>query len=237
MGLVKAVHGWVEVPASRYHKQARATERTWGVTGYQITAQGRDARNTEASRRGEGPRPMGAAPVVDVKPIPTLTAGTRVGSLTTGRLGTVNEAAGGTVTLPGHANFGRAYVDVNWDSADEDKGLHRRSRPFVDELDVVGPAPDVAPTQCIHGNTPRPNVTGDPIEACRSARGVKDFGVFNDEGCIYVYGCAVDVANEAVKECAESDYITWSKLCTEHEEQPAGTCEKCHADEDDDPDA
>ncbi|MFF1417569.1 hypothetical protein [Streptomyces sp. NPDC058280] len=86
--------------------------------------------------------------------------------------------------------------------------------------------------QCIHGNVSAPGVQGDPIEACRTARGTEDFGVFNDEGCIYVYGCAVDVANEAVKESKESDYITWLKLCTEHEEQPAGTCEECHAVED-----
>ncbi|MFE3144789.1 hypothetical protein [Streptomyces scopuliridis] len=176
------------------------------------------------------------APVVEGEPA-TLTAGTRVRILTTGRLGTVNEAAGGKVTIPGHVNFGRVYVDVNRDSVDAGKGLHGRSRPFVDELVTVEQAPEVEPAQCTHGNVPRPDVTGDPIAACRTARGVEDFGVFNDEGCIYFYGCAVDVANEAVKESAESDNIMWSKLCTEHAEQPAGTCEKCHADEDDDPDA
>lgn len=84
---------------------------------------------------------------------------------------------------------------------------------------------------CIHGNVPVSEIVGDPVDACRTSRGTEDFGVFNDEGCIYVYDCAVDVANEAVKESAESDWITWSKVCSEHAEQPAGTCEECNADE------
>ncbi|MFD4234247.1 hypothetical protein [Streptomyces sp. NPDC058542] len=82
---------------------------------------------------------------------------------------------------------------------------------------------------CIHGNVPVSEVVGDPVGACRDSRGNEDFGVFNDEGCIYVYDCAVDVANEAVKESAESDWITWSKVCGEHAEQPASTCDECSA--------
>lgn len=122
-----------------------------------------------------------------------------------------------------------------------DNMLHAKGWQVVGEWEyVAGPnvyraaveRVDETVTGCVHGNTPHADVTGDPIEACRTARGVEDFGVFNDEGCIYVYGCAVDVANEAVKESAESDYITWSKLCAEHEEQPAGTCGECHADAD-----
>lgn len=85
--------------------------------------------------------------------------------------------------------------------------------------------------QCIHGNAPNPAATGKPIQECRDARGTDDFGVFSDEGCIYTYDCAVDVANEAVKESAESDYITWSKVCTDHAEQPAGTCAECNSDD------
>lgn len=84
--------------------------------------------------------------------------------------------------------------------------------------------------QCFHGSIPGPDVTGDPIDSCRTARGADAFGVFKDEECIYVDGCAVDVANGATKESADSDCITWSKLCTEHEEQPADACDECHAD-------
>ncbi|WP_329168372.1 hypothetical protein OG709_30125 [Streptomyces sp. NBC_01267] len=41
LGLIEAVRGWVEVSASSYHRRARATERTWGTTGYRITDSGR----------------------------------------------------------------------------------------------------------------------------------------------------------------------------------------------------
>ncbi|MFJ2249420.1 hypothetical protein [Streptomyces sp. NPDC087862] len=272
--------------------------------------------------------------------------GTRVMS-PEGRLGTVNGVDIGRVTLPGHSNYGREYVGVNWDAIKGDMGANRRSRPFVDELSpvallesprvgervtyavgrrtvnatvtrrtndagqvgvvddgdqtgtvrFVSPAlltvqapnldelhsealyenrlrnllPTVAPhneghgagrvagtlvdpwtwlrrpvlaadrpvlpvtepapgPKCRHGRHLVGGVTGNPIDDCRTARGVEDFGVFNDEGCIYVSGCAVDVANEAVKESEHSEHITWSKLCTEHEEQPAGTCEECNTD-------
>lgn len=85
--------------------------------------------------------------------------------------------------------------------------------------------------QCVHGNISHPGAQGDPIEACRTARGTEDFGAFNDEGCFYAHDCAVDVANQAAEESEEFDGITWSKLCTEHAEQPAGTCEDCNSDD------
>ncbi|MFJ2176424.1 hypothetical protein ACIOHE_26475 [Streptomyces sp. NPDC087851] len=106
----------------------------------------------------------------------------------------------------------------------------RRAFP---ELATEAPAKtptDDAPQACVHGNTPRPDVTGDPITECRATPGVEDFGAFNDEGCFYSYGCAVDVANKAAKESEESDHITWSKICAAHAEQPAATCEECNAD-------
>ncbi|MFJ8855262.1 hypothetical protein [Streptomyces sp. NPDC102437] len=62
--------------------------------------------------------------------------GTRVMS-PEGRLGTVNGVDIGRVTLPGHSNYGREYVGVNWDAIKGDMGANRRSRPFVDELSLV----------------------------------------------------------------------------------------------------
>lgn len=50
------------------------------------------------------------------------------------RTGTVYRGDEGVVSLPGHANYGRAYVGVVWD---DDPGLtHRipRNRPFTDTL-------------------------------------------------------------------------------------------------------
>lgn len=72
-----------------------------------------------------------------------LPKGTRVVS-PEGRMGTVNGVDVGRVTVPGHVNYGREYVGVNWDAVEGDKGLNRRSRPFVDELRVAPvEAPDV----------------------------------------------------------------------------------------------
>ncbi|WP_367134482.1 MULTISPECIES: hypothetical protein [Streptomyces] len=64
-----------------------------------------------------------------------LPAGTRVTS-PEGRRGTVNGHDIGRVTDTDHPNHGREYVGVNWDAAEGDMGLNRRSRPFVDELTI-----------------------------------------------------------------------------------------------------
>ncbi|MFD9205916.1 hypothetical protein ACFVZM_06500 [Streptomyces sioyaensis] len=102
-------------------------------------------------------------------------------------------------------------------------------RPAADTVKAVG-----APDACIHANVSRPDVLGDPATACRNMSSGEDFGAFNDEGCFYAYGCAVDVANEAAKENEEAEapaddpYATWHRICREHEEQRADTCEQCH---------
>ena len=73
-----------------------------------------------------------------------LPKGTRVMS-SEGRMGTVNGVDVGRVTVPGHVNYGREYVGVNWDAVEGDKGLNRRSRPFVDELTIASvETPDMA---------------------------------------------------------------------------------------------
>ena len=98
---------------------------------------------------------------------------------------------------------------------------------------------------CRHGNTPRPDVTGDPIAACAKGDGGTEWGAFSDEGCYYDYDCAVDVANESANqnEEAEADaddpVSTWGEMCRDHrdQEQPLDGCEECNAetaDEDDD---
>lgn len=50
------------------------------------------------------------------------------------RTGQVNGAGWGAVTIEGHDNYGRAWVDVDWDAVDGDMGTNRRGRPFADTL-------------------------------------------------------------------------------------------------------
>lgn len=50
------------------------------------------------------------------------------------RTGAVNGVAWGVVTLEGHENYGRPWVDVDWDAVDSDMGTNRRGRPFTDTL-------------------------------------------------------------------------------------------------------
>lgn len=61
--------------------------------------------------------------------------GTRVTNGT--RTGAVNGAGWGVVTIEGHDNYGRAWVDVDWDAVDGDMGSNRRGRPFADTLTRV----------------------------------------------------------------------------------------------------
>ena len=49
-------------------------------------------------------------------------------------MGTVNGAGWGAVTLPGHPNYGRAWVDVTWDEMPHNRAGGRRSRPFTANL-------------------------------------------------------------------------------------------------------
>lgn len=49
-------------------------------------------------------------------------------------MGTVNGVAWGAVTDPSHENFGRTWVDVDWDEMLHNRGTGRRSRPFTSDL-------------------------------------------------------------------------------------------------------
>lgn len=49
-------------------------------------------------------------------------------------MGTVNGVAWGAVTEQSHPNFGRTWVDVDWDEYPHNRGTGRRSRPFTSEL-------------------------------------------------------------------------------------------------------
>jgi len=49
-------------------------------------------------------------------------------------IGTVNGVAWGAVTDPGHDNYGRTWVDVDWDEYSHNRGTGRRSRPFTSDL-------------------------------------------------------------------------------------------------------
>lgn len=75
-----------------------------------------------------------------------------------GRMGTVNGVDIGRVTNPDHVNYGREYVGVRWDAIEGDMGCNRRSRPFVDELTVVGGCgvTDTARCPAAHPDDPTP---------------------------------------------------------------------------------
>lgn len=49
-------------------------------------------------------------------------------------MGTVNGVSWGVVTAPGHENYGRTWVDVDWDEMPHNRGTGRRNRPFTDDL-------------------------------------------------------------------------------------------------------
>lgn len=67
-----------------------------------------------------------------------LPKGTRVAS-PEGRLGTALGCWTGRVTNDSHPNYGREYIGVEWD-ANTQCPWGERSRPFVDELTVIGGA-------------------------------------------------------------------------------------------------
>ncbi|WP_331762505.1 hypothetical protein OG612_45590 (plasmid) [Streptomyces sp. NBC_01527] len=88
--------------------------------------------------------------------------------------------------------------------------------------------------RCLHQVGAAPHATGNPVTACARTQPTQSVGVFNDEGCVIAYDCAVQAANEAAalnsNESTPGDepLYTWLPLCTEHEEQPADTCEDCN---------
>ncbi|ALO79353.1 hypothetical protein [Streptomyces phage phiSAJS1] len=49
-------------------------------------------------------------------------------------MGTVNGVSWGVVTLEGHANYGKTWVDVTWDEMPHNRGTGRRNRPLTDDL-------------------------------------------------------------------------------------------------------
>lgn len=90
---------------------------------------------------------------------------------------------------------------------------------------------------CVHRIEPRPDVSGKPVDACARKESTQGAGVFNDEGCIESYDCAVQAANEAAHlnaqegpEAGEQPY-SWDLMCREHPEQQVDTCEPCHIEE------
>ena len=49
-------------------------------------------------------------------------------------MGTVNGVSWGVVTLEGHRNYGKTWVDVTWDEMPHNKATGRRNRPLTDDL-------------------------------------------------------------------------------------------------------
>jgi hypothetical protein len=100
---------------------------------------------------------------------------------------------------------------------------------------VVEPA---AP-ECLHRIAARPDVSGDPIKACARKQPNQEAGVFNDEGCVEAYDCAVQAANRAAEWNVEEEApagdptYTWDLLCPDHRdnEQSVDECEECNAEE------
>lgn len=99
----------------------------------------------------------------------------------------------------------------------------------------------LAVNRCVHHLYATDAVTGDPVSACAQKEPTATVGVFNDEGCVIFFDCAVQAANEAVRLDEEDEaareragegepFYTWAILCREHEEQPADGCEECHQD-------
>ncbi|MFE6764369.1 hypothetical protein [Streptomyces sp. NPDC057689] len=100
---------------------------------------------------------------------------------------------------------------------------------------VVEPA---AP-ECLHRIAVRPDVSGDPIKACARKQPNQEAGVFNDEGCVEAYDCAVQAANRAAEWNVEEEapagdptYV-WDLMCPDHRdaEQSVDECEECNAEE------
>ncbi|MEV0657138.1 hypothetical protein [Streptomyces sp. NPDC050395] len=100
---------------------------------------------------------------------------------------------------------------------------------------VVEPA---AP-ECLHRIAVRPDVSGDPIKTCARKQPNQEAGVFNDEGCVEAYDCAVQAANRAAEWNVEEEapagdptYV-WDLLCPDHRdaEQSVDECEECNAEE------
>lgn len=91
-------------------------------------------------------------------------------------------------------------------------------------------------TTCRHGNTPREDVTGNPLQECSTSHhGNVEYGAFNPEGCFYSGdSCAVDAANTAAQESETEDDITWGRICSEHDGEPASTCQECNTEDADD---
>jgi hypothetical protein len=96
-------------------------------------------------------------------------------------------------------------------------------------------AVDFGEPRCVHGFYERPEDRTKPVEACKTKQPTASVGVLSDEGCVEQFDCAVQASDAAARMNAEEQHpaddplYRWAVLCTEHEEQPAGTCEDCFA--------
>lgn len=60
-----------------------------------------------------------------------------------------------------------------------------------------------------------------------------EWGIFNDEGCVEAELRSADKVRSALlKHRAEGDEFAYAaRMCPDHHEHPADTCEECHAEE------
>ncbi|MCM2420292.1 hypothetical protein [Streptomyces sp. RKAG293] len=104
----------------------------------------------------------------------------------------------------------------------------------VEPAVVEQPAP--AARECLHHIAARADVSGDPITACARKQPNQEAGVFNDEGCVEAYDCAVQAANRAAEANVRDDApagdptYTWDLLCADHRDsgQQVDDCEECN---------
>lgn len=98
-------------------------------------------------------------------------------------------------------------------------------------LDAV----DFGEPRCVHGFYERPEDRTKPVAACKTKQPTASVGVLSDEGCVDQFDCAIQASDAAARMNADEQHpaddplYRWAVLCTEHEEQPAATCEECLA--------
>jgi hypothetical protein len=135
----------------------------------------------------------------------------------------------------------RAVLKIAAASGQATKMTREAAREVVARL--AAPVPPLvlglAPGHCVHGEYAAA-AQGDPAAACaRKGSGVS-VGVFNDEGCVETFDCAVQADSAAYvmnaddegareRSADEGPLYTWAVLCGQHEEQRADSCEECAA--------
>ncbi|MGA5202765.1 hypothetical protein [Streptomyces variegatus] len=145
------------------------------------------------------------------------------------------------VTEEWKADGRRAVLAIAAATGPATKMTREAAREVVARL--TAPVPplvlDLAPGHCVHGEYAA-GVEGDPAAVCDRKGSGTLVGVFNDEGCVETFDCAVQAASAAYvmndededareRSVDEGLLYTWAVLCGQHEGQRADGCEECAA--------